>query len=212
MAASFDMVIINRINLWIGIPDAVMYLLGDAVVSNVLGMLAFMPSCVLTAKVCPKEMEATVYSLLAGFQNFGAAVAQSLGLYLQAAFGVEMSNRKSFVCKYGNLTWVILVAHVLLPLLAIPLTILLIPDARLGDDLLTKITAHEKSEYEENFLVNKLPRNKDDPTSPLLQNGSKECYNCSGVAGSFAPIRLENLKKIYPEAKATELFLGSSII
>ena len=38
-------------------------------------MLNFMPAVVLTSKVCPENMEATVYALLAGFQNFGQFVA-----------------------------------------------------------------------------------------------------------------------------------------
>merc|ERR1719193_564133 len=175
VAASFDIVIINRVNLRIGIPDSAMYLLGDSIVSNMLMMLAFMPSCVLTAKICPKEMEATVYSLLAGFQNFGVAVASAAGLYLQSAFDVEMSNRKSFDCKYGNLTWLIVVAHILLPLLTIPLTFVLIPDARLGDDILTKIAADEESNYEKGAIA--LRKIEDDPASPLLQDYSEEHYN-----------------------------------
>lgn len=35
--------------------------------------LDFMPAVVLTSASCPKGMEATVYSLLAGFQNFGTS-------------------------------------------------------------------------------------------------------------------------------------------
>merc|ERR1719285_138069 len=98
MAASVDIVIVERVNLSIGIPDGVMYMFGDAIVFNMLTMLAFMPGIVLTSKICPKEMEATVYALLAGFQNFGQNVAQSAGLYLQAAFNVEMKPRRLCNC------------------------------------------------------------------------------------------------------------------
>ena len=34
-------------------------------------MLEFMAGVILTSKLCPREMESTVYAVLAGFQNFG---------------------------------------------------------------------------------------------------------------------------------------------
>lgn len=34
-------------------------------------MLEFMAGVVLTSKLCPRELESTVYALLAGYQNFG---------------------------------------------------------------------------------------------------------------------------------------------
>jgi len=53
---------------------------GDAIIFHVLKMLAFMPSAVLTSKLCPHEMEATVFALLAGFQNFGDVVSKTMGI------------------------------------------------------------------------------------------------------------------------------------
>ena len=48
-----------------------------------------MPAIILTSKLCPKNMESTVYALLAGFQNFGQSIAQSLGLALQDILGIH---------------------------------------------------------------------------------------------------------------------------
>ena len=45
-------------------------MLGDAIVFQLVSSLEFMPAIVLTSKLCPKDVEATVYALLAGFQNF----------------------------------------------------------------------------------------------------------------------------------------------
>jgi len=141
LGALVDVVIIERANLKIGIPDWAMYMFGDAIIFTIVEMLAFMPGVVLTSKLCPKEMEATVYALLAGFQNFGQAVSQSIGIYTQAAFNVRLSDTE---CTYDNLTKVVLFSHFFLPLLAIPLTFLLIPNARLDDDLLAILKAEEK--------------------------------------------------------------------
>jgi len=37
-------------------------------------MMAFMPTTVLISKMCPKDMEATTFAILASFSNLGGAV------------------------------------------------------------------------------------------------------------------------------------------
>lgn len=60
-AAMIDIVIVNRWNIAIGIPDEVTYMLGDAIVFQLCATLDFMPAVVLTSKLCPKSVESTVY-------------------------------------------------------------------------------------------------------------------------------------------------------
>jgi hypothetical protein len=79
VVAQVDIVIIMRWNLRVGISDHLMYMLGNNIVATVIAQLDWMPGIVLTSKLCPKNMESTVYALLAGFQNFGQSVASSLG-------------------------------------------------------------------------------------------------------------------------------------
>jgi len=134
-ASVFDIIIVQRWNIDIGISDSVMYLFGDAIINNMILMFAFMPTVILTSKVCPKTIEATVFALLAGFQNFGSVVASSLGIFLQAGMGIELSTDDSFDCEYSNLASCIFIAHFLLPLLQIPLIWILIPDGKLDMDL-----------------------------------------------------------------------------
>ena len=50
----FDIIIVKRWNLAWGISDEFMYMLGDAIISNALSMLNFMPAVTLTSKLCPK--------------------------------------------------------------------------------------------------------------------------------------------------------------
>ena len=57
----------------------VMYMVGNAIIREVVTMLDFMPAVVLTSKLCPRGMESTVYALLAGFQNFGQTVSRNIG-------------------------------------------------------------------------------------------------------------------------------------
>jgi hypothetical protein len=91
-----------------------------------------MPALVLTSKLVPKGLESTVYALLAGFQNFGGTVSSQIGLYATQAAGI----RTTAPCDFTNLGSLVLVAHCLLPLLAVPLTFVLIPDKKMTDSIL----------------------------------------------------------------------------
>mmetsp|Transcript_39634 Transcript_39634/g.93661 ORF Transcript_39634/g.93661 Transcript_39634/m.93661 type:complete len:157 (-) Transcript_39634:29-499(-) len=109
-----------------------MYILGDAIIYEICYMLAFMPAVVLTSKLCPKELESTLFALLAGFQNFGQQVARAAGVSLIGAFGVVTEAP----CNWEGLPGLIAMTHIVTPLVLIPLTFLLIPDARISDDIL----------------------------------------------------------------------------
>lgn len=71
IVASFsDLVMVERWNVnYLHIPDRVFFLIGDAIISPVIGMMSFMPMVVLISKLCTKGTEATTYSILASYQN-----------------------------------------------------------------------------------------------------------------------------------------------
>ncbi|GAB0496599.1 hypothetical protein MMPV_007912 [Pyropia vietnamensis] len=133
-AAIVDIAIVERWNRRAGISDKVFYLLGDTIIQEVVLMLDWMPAIVLTSKLCPTGVESTVYALLAGFQNFGASVASSLGVLALDIGGIK--TPEDGPCDFRNLTLLIIVGHVVLPLLTIPLTFVLIPNAKMTDDLI----------------------------------------------------------------------------
>jgi hypothetical protein len=70
----FDIIIVQRWNIALGISDKNMFMIGDAIIYDICYTLNFMPAVLLTSKLCPKEIESTTYALLAGFQNFGQQV------------------------------------------------------------------------------------------------------------------------------------------
>lgn len=119
-------------------------------------MLNFMPTVILTSKLCPPQVEATMFALLAGFQNFGSMVAGSLGVVLIQALGIRAgpapdgahvggdaasaalaaaSDGGVPLCDFSNLPYAIVLSHMLLPLLCVPLGYALLPDARLNDKI-----------------------------------------------------------------------------
>ena len=133
-AAAVDLLIVNRLNIQIGVPDKVAYMLGNNVAAAVAGQLDLMPAVVLTSKLCPPGMEATVYAILAGFQNFGGSVSAAVGSALTSEFGIK-ADLESDECTFDGLSGLIVLSHIILPLLVVPLTFVLIPDAGLKDPL-----------------------------------------------------------------------------
>eukprot|EP01060_Flectonema_neradi_P007439 TRINITY_DN15185_c0_g1_i2.p1 TRINITY_DN15185_c0_g1~~TRINITY_DN15185_c0_g1_i2.p1 ORF type:complete len:581 (+),score=57.39 TRINITY_DN15185_c0_g1_i2:85-1827(+) len=130
----FDVFIIKRWNISAGISDKSAYLFGDAVISTVASQLDFMPAVVLTSKLCPPGYEAMVYAVLGGFQNFGSLVSSTGGRVLASSVG--LNARRCGPCDFDGLASVVTFCHMLLPLVSIPLTFYMIPNAKLTDDLL----------------------------------------------------------------------------
>lgn len=155
-ASFFDIFIVKRYNKLFGIPDKLAFLLGDAIIFQVAYILDFMPAVVLTSKVCPKGMEASVYALLASYQNLGTNVSRTLGVALIDLLGIKTT----VPCNFANLPKAIFIAHVLLPLLVFPLVFVLIPDAKMTDDLLE----HDPEE-DDGGEFRRVPGMDDDPES-----------------------------------------------
>lgn len=131
-AAVVDVVIVLRWNARVGLSDKATYMMGHNIAGSFIAQLDWMPAVVLTTKLCPRGLEATVYALLAGFQNYGVAIATSLGTALTSAVGVQAVPSKG-MCQFERLPALILLCHVVIPLMVLPLTFVLIPNARMTD-------------------------------------------------------------------------------
>lgn len=125
-ASLFDIVILKRWNLVVGVSDQMAYIFGDAACQQLAAMLAMMPAGLLTSRLCPRGAEATVFAILAGFQNFGQNVSSILGVGLTQQLNIVG-------CDFAQLPGAIVCAHLLLPMLCIGLTPYLVPDALMDD-------------------------------------------------------------------------------
>ncbi|KPA73114.1 putative pteridin transporter [Leptomonas pyrrhocoris] len=131
-ASVFDVIIVERWNLYIGIPDHAMYIMGDAVVYQVCYMLNFMPLNMLISRLCPKGCESTMFAILASFSNLGTSTSSTIGaILMETAWPI----RSKAPCDFSNLHWLIITGHLITPLLAIPLVFVLIPGARICDPI-----------------------------------------------------------------------------
>ncbi|KPI87623.1 putative folate/biopterin transporter [Leptomonas seymouri] len=132
VASIFDIIIVKRWNTHIGIPDHAMYLFGDAVVYEVSYYLAYMPTVVLLSRLCPRGSESMVYAVVAGFGNLGMSVSSTVGsLLMEFVWPITTSPP----CDFSNVPMLLLVGHILVPLLIVPLSFVLVPAARICDDI-----------------------------------------------------------------------------
>lgn len=82
-----QLLLVYHVNRQVGIPDE-LFTFGDDVVLTVLGQLAFMPTLVLAARLCPPGVEGTLFALLMSIFNGGGIVGSELGALLTRAMGV----------------------------------------------------------------------------------------------------------------------------
>jgi len=143
LASGFDLIIVYRLNIKVGISDEAMFLFGDAACQQIAQQLAFMPSALLNSLLCPRGAEATVYAILAGFQNFGLTGASILGVFLTSELGIRSSPHQPGGCDFSQLGNALWIAHVILPLLCLPLTNCLIPNKHMSTGVETQGGAAE---------------------------------------------------------------------
>eukprot|EP00929_Paragymnodinium_shiwhaense_P049680 TRINITY_DN2503_c0_g1_i1.p1 TRINITY_DN2503_c0_g1~~TRINITY_DN2503_c0_g1_i1.p1 ORF type:complete len:643 (+),score=103.43 TRINITY_DN2503_c0_g1_i1:56-1930(+) len=91
----FDVALVFRWNRAVGIPDVVM-LLGDESASNAVQRFCSLPMFVLASKVCPDNVEATLFALLMALSNFGNSIGDLLGVSVLEVAGVVDGNFDNF--------------------------------------------------------------------------------------------------------------------
>jgi hypothetical protein len=58
-----DLMLVTRANAALGLPDA-LFMVGDNVLTTMVGQLKHLPFLVLAARVCPPSIEGTFFALL----------------------------------------------------------------------------------------------------------------------------------------------------
>ncbi|MEL6776720.1 MAG: folate/biopterin family MFS transporter [Cyanobacteria bacterium J06597_16] len=104
------LLLVTHANRSLGIDDH-WFSLGDSLVLTVAGQIAFMPVLVLSARLCPPGVEATLFALLMSVVNLAGLLSHELGALLTHWLQVTETD-------FGNL-WVLVLltnASTLLPL------------------------------------------------------------------------------------------------
>ena len=85
------LLLVTHANRAIGIDDQ-WFSLGDSLVLTVMGEIAFMPVLVLSARLCPPGVEATLFALLMSIVNLAGLLSHELGALLTHWLGVTETN------------------------------------------------------------------------------------------------------------------------
>ena len=84
-------ILVKRINLIFKINDFIFLLFGNCIIS-LIGDLVAMPILSLSAILCPKNLEGTVYSLFMSANNFGYSLGNLFGSFLTEFFMVTHNH------------------------------------------------------------------------------------------------------------------------
>ncbi len=85
------LLLVTHANRAMGISDR-WFSLGDSLILTVMGQIAFMPVLVLSARLCPKGIEATMFALLMSIVNLSSLLSHELGALLTYWLGVNETN------------------------------------------------------------------------------------------------------------------------
>ncbi|MEB3252789.1 MAG: folate/biopterin family MFS transporter [Cyanobacteriota bacterium] len=111
-----SLILITHANRSLGIDDR-WFSLGDSLILTVMGQIAFMPVLVLSARLCPPGIEATLFALLMSIVNLAGLVSHELGALVTHWLGVTETD-------FGHLWQLVLLTN-LTTLLPLPLVFLL---------------------------------------------------------------------------------------
>eukprot|EP00898_Chlorokybus_atmophyticus_P001084 jgi/Chlat1/1977/Chrsp158S02283 len=135
-AGMLDLVIVTRTNKWLGIPDQA-FVIADQAVAEAVERIQTMPVLVLAARVCPANVEGTLFALLMSLSNFGEDTSEFFGAWLLRVLGV---SRADF-----SLLWLAVLIRSLMRLLPLML-LFLVPDLPQTGTLLDAAVANKNSE------------------------------------------------------------------
>lgn len=133
LAAPLKFMFVFRLNTGWGIPDLPLVIVFKGLTDIASQCLLFLPFTVITAKICPKRIEATGFALLASISAFRGNISSWIGSYINDKFvGVTQDNLQDY--------WMLGVINFCCG--AIPLAFLwLIPTQKEVSDLQKEMTA-----------------------------------------------------------------------
>ena len=129
------LLLVTHTNRALGIDDH-WFSLGDSLILTVVGQITWMPVLVLSARLCPKGVEATLFALLMSIWNLSGLLSHEFGALLTSWLGVTEHN-------FDNL-WLLVTLTNLSTLLPLPF---------LG----WLPTGDPQAEYSHNFAPNEAP-------------------------------------------------------
>lgn len=133
----FDIVMVKRWNRKMGIPDKVWYFCSASIIEEVISMWQAMPGNVLMSRLCPKNLEGTVYAVVAGVNSFAMSTSKFSGNFLAyTVLGIRTLPTAESSCDFTNLPLAIGLVSGVLPLVPIALTFCLVPNVHMDEPII----------------------------------------------------------------------------
>ncbi|KAK7196334.1 putative pteridine transporter [Novymonas esmeraldas] len=133
VATTFDLMVVERWNVHVGIPDEAMYICGDSVISQICYQLNYMTVVLLLSRVCPRGSESMTFAIMSGIEHLGMTMSNTVGsLLMELVWPIDTTSRP---CDYSNVRWLLIAGRMGTPLLMVPLSFVLLPRARLCDNI-----------------------------------------------------------------------------
>ena len=107
-----QLLIVTRVNEKIGIPDEIFAVFCSFIV-QLIGELNMIPLLILCCKICPKNIEGSLYALLMSTINFGALVSNQSGGILMILLGITQT-------QFSNL-WAMILITCLAMIIPLPI-------------------------------------------------------------------------------------------
>lgn len=85
------LILVTHTNRTMGIDDH-WFSLGDSLILTVMGQIAFMPVLVLSARLCPAGVEATLFALLMSVWNLSGLLSHEFGALMTHWLGITETN------------------------------------------------------------------------------------------------------------------------
>ena len=105
------LLLVTHANRALGIDDH-LFSLGDSLILTVMGQITWLPVLILSARLCPKGIEATLFALLTSVWNLSMLLSHELGALLTHVLGITETN-------FDNL-WLLVIITNLSTLLPLP--------------------------------------------------------------------------------------------
>jgi hypothetical protein len=188
-------ILVLRINVRFGIPDFWLLLFTNSFLS-LIGELVILPILSLACVLCPKNLEATIYSIFMSSLNLGGIFSELNGSFFIGLFFITSKN-------YDNLHWFILFTK-FVSLLPLPLLLCINKSyfepkekeenkikeefiyndnkniSKIETDLNNNISQTRDIHHNKDYL-NKIIENNDDHIKKRLENSRDNHNNNSGI-------------------------------
>ena len=80
--------------------------MGDSVIINAVAIFNNMPISILACRMCPKNIEGTMYAMVMATWNLGSSISNILGGLVMWAFSVTDTN-------FDNLSYIVFLTNTL---------------------------------------------------------------------------------------------------